>query len=67
MDYKIITSTSTDELENKVKQMIKQGWKPIGGVSIGTRIVNDNYKLPNLNQFKDMVMYIQTIIKDDVQ
>ena len=67
MDYKIITSTSTDELESKVKQMIKLGWKPIGGVSIGTRIVNDNYKLPNLNQFKDMVIYIQTIIKDDVQ
>ena len=66
MDYKIITSTSIDELENKVKQMIKLGWKPTGGVSIGTRLINDIPKT-NLNQFKDIVMYIQTIIKDDVQ
>ena len=36
------------ELENKVKEMIKLGWKPIGGVSIGTRTLNDKLKLPNL-------------------
>lgn len=67
MDYKIITSTTIDELENKVKEMIKLGWKPIGGVSIGTRTLNDKLKLPNLGNFKDMVMLTQTMIKDDIQ
>ena len=29
--------------------------------------LNDKLKLTNLNQFKDIVMYIQTVIKEDVQ
>jgi len=44
--------------------MNKLGWKPIGGVSIGTRTLNDKLKLPNLGHFKDMVMLTQTMIKD---
>jgi len=31
MDYKIVTSSSPDQLTVKVKELIKEGWKPVGG------------------------------------
>jgi hypothetical protein len=35
MDYKIVVSDFThDELEEKVRQAIANGWKPQGGVAV---------------------------------
>lgn len=33
MDYKIIYSSSPEDLTRKVKEMITEGWKPVGGHS----------------------------------
>ena len=34
MDYKVIYSSSPEDLTRKVKEMITDGWKPIGGHSV---------------------------------
>ncbi len=34
MDYKIVSSTFPEGLTSKVKEMMEEGWKPIGGHSV---------------------------------
>lgn len=34
MDYKIIETSSVAMLESSVREMIKDGWQPIGGLSV---------------------------------
>ncbi len=34
MDYKIVSSTYPEGLTSKVKEMMEEGWKPIGGHSV---------------------------------
>ena len=34
IDYQILTTTFANDLVEKVKEAIYQGWQPIGGVSV---------------------------------
>lgn len=42
-DYKIISEDTANDLEKQVKELIKNGWMPIGGVN--TSIFTDNNKM----------------------
>ena len=64
MDYKIITSWTLDLLESKVKEMIKKGWKPIGGVSVGHNVSSGNKPITMTNYKNNVVLY-QSMIKED--
>ena len=55
MNYKIVESLSTKELENQVKLLIQLGWKPIGGVSIGVITIKDRLEY----------LYVQTLIHEN--
>jgi hypothetical protein len=34
MEYKVVLTSSTKEFEEKVNDLIRQGWEPLGGVAI---------------------------------
>ena len=36
MEYTVVAENNRDELVRKVADLIKQGWKPLGGVSVST-------------------------------
>jgi len=55
MNYKILESSSSKELENQVKLLIELGWKPIGGVSIGVLTIKDRFEYT----------YVQTLINEN--
>lgn len=64
MDYKIVTSTHSDGLTSKVKKMIEEGWKPIGGHSVVEEHRQNRY---SGSQHMDTIIkteYSQTLIKE---
>lgn len=36
MEYTVVVEHSRDELVKKVAALIKQGWKPFGGIAVST-------------------------------
>jgi len=36
MEYTVVQENNRDELVNKVTDLIKQGWKPLGGIAVST-------------------------------
>jgi hypothetical protein len=34
VDYEVITSTRISDLQDRVRERIKSGWQPIGGVAL---------------------------------
>jgi hypothetical protein len=36
-DYTIVSDSELDELQNKVKDNLKQDWRPIGGISFDNK------------------------------
>ena len=62
MEYKIITKQSLILLEKEIEIMIKKGWKPIGGVSVG-QIISDE-KIRSVDYFNKVTLY-QSMIKED--
>lgn len=36
MEYTVVAENNRDELVRKVADLIKQGWKPLGGISVST-------------------------------
>ncbi len=36
MEYTVVAEYSRDELVKKVADLIKQGWKPLGGIAVST-------------------------------
>jgi hypothetical protein len=38
MDYDVIVEESLSQLENKVKKMLKEGWKPTGGIAVESNL-----------------------------
>jgi hypothetical protein len=36
MEYTVVAEHNRDELVKKVTDLIKQGWKPLGGISVST-------------------------------
>ena len=43
MEYKIVTGTTSYEVDRQVNRMQKTGWKPLGGVSVATHSHNMLY------------------------
>jgi len=36
MEYTVVEEHDRDELVRKVENLIKQGWKPLGGIAVST-------------------------------
>ncbi len=36
MEYTVVAEHNRDELVQKVAELIKQGWKPLGGIAVST-------------------------------
>jgi len=36
MEYTVVVEFNRDELVKKVADLIKQGWKPLGGIAVST-------------------------------
>jgi hypothetical protein len=36
MEYTVVAELNLDELVKKVADLIKQGWKPLGGIAVST-------------------------------
>jgi hypothetical protein len=62
MKYAIITEYRTEKLEKSVNQMIDNGWKPLGGVTIDNLGLNKNANDENWH-FHNTV-YRQAMIKE---
>jgi hypothetical protein len=45
MKYKIVSSDSLHELTNTINHMLRQGWKPIGGVSSFAKEYNNGTQI----------------------
>ena len=64
MDYRIVTSSSPEQLVVKVKDLIKEGWKPVGGLQA---LVTHKQNRYSGDQHKDTVYdveYSQAMIKE---
>lgn len=53
MEYSIVTSNDAQTLSNMVRELIEQGWEPLGVVSCGLS-ENDDYRY---------VMFAQAMVK----
>lgn len=63
MEYRIIRNDSLTELSEKVNSLIKEGWEPLGGVSI-TVIYNSNkLKFFHISDQYQLYKFYQTMIK----
>lgn len=64
MDYKILISHTSEDLTNKVKGYIQDGWKPIGSHQVNVRHQQNRFRgdqhIDTLNEFE----YSQTIIRE---
>jgi hypothetical protein len=64
MDYTVVTSSSPEQLVVKVKELIKDGWKPVGGHQA---VVTHQQNRYSGDQHKDTVYdieYGQTMITE---
>ena len=67
MDYKIVSSTYPEGLTSKVKEMMEEGWKPIGGHSVVETHKQNRY---SGSQHMDTIIkieYSQTLIKEQYE
>jgi len=51
MDYKVITSSKSEDLENMIRESIQHGWEPYGSLNVISSPDKD-------------VLFIQAMIKD---
>ena len=64
MDYKIVSSTYPEGLTSKVKELMEDGWKPIGGHSVVETHRQNRY---SGSQHMDTIIkieYTQSLIKE---
>jgi hypothetical protein len=64
MDYKIITSSSPEQLSSRVMEYIKEGWKPIGGHSVVETHRQNRYSGSQHMDTQIKSEYSQTITKE---
>ena len=60
-DYKILKNIDPDALANEVVRSFREGWEPIGGVSITTARVNSN--ADNDKDGEVQLVYAQALVK----
>jgi hypothetical protein len=64
MEYKIVSSTYPEGLTSKVKEMMEEGWKPIGGHSVVETHKQNRYSGAQHMDTIIKIEYSQTMIKD---
>jgi len=64
MDYKIITSSSPEQLSSRVMDYIKEGWKPVGGHSVVEIHRQNRFSGQQHMDTTIKVEYSQTITKE---
>ena len=52
-EYRVVRTFETEELEQKVNELIEDGWQPLGGV----RLIRDGAI--------KKVLYVQTMVKGE--
>lgn len=57
MDYKTITNIKSEIFDQLVNDHIRDGWKPLGGVSISTYIQNPSLSIPDGKLIYDVGCY----------
>ena len=53
MEYTVVQKRNHDELISDVEELIKQGWKPLGGIAIAT-----------IAPMLDIFVFCQAMIKE---
>ena len=64
MDYKVITSSSPEQLTTRVNEYIKEGWTPVGGHSVVETHRQNRFSGQQHMDTIIKVEYSQTIIKN---
>ena len=64
MEYKILTSSSPDELTRRVNELIKDGWKPVGGHSVVVTHSQNRFSGTQHMDTRHQTEYSQTIVKE---
>lgn len=61
MEYKIISAKSVEILETHVNELTKDGWKPVGGVTIEDNTTEEAKKS---KEHEDIdICYYQVVVK----
>ena len=58
-DYKILTETRYYSLESTIRSSIKEGWQPLGGVSVCLHATSGNSYESAKDFYQTMVKYEQ--------
>jgi hypothetical protein len=58
LEYRILTNNHTDILEREVNDLIKEGWRPLGGVSVA-------YKHEHAHNLVSHLVYLQSMVKGE--
>lgn len=64
MEYKIVTSNRSDGLNTKVKEMIEEGWKPVGSHQVVTNFMQNRFSGLQIHSSTYENEYSQTMIKE---
>lgn len=64
MDYKIVSASYPDGLTKKVKELLEEGWKPVGGHCVVEEHKQNRYSGMLLMDTIIKVEYSQTMIKE---
>jgi hypothetical protein len=64
MEYRILTSSSSDSLTIMVNGRIKEGWKPVGGHSVVVTHSQNRYSGSQFMDTQHKTEYSQTMIKE---
>ena len=65
MDYKIVKSSYPEGLVSKVKSLMEDGWKPMGGHSVVGTFFQDRYTGSQHHSTSVEVEYSQTMVKEE--
>lgn len=65
MEYKIVYSSSPSGLSEKVNNLIKEGWKPVGGHSVVEHHRQNRFRGTELVDTTIESEYSQTMIKEE--
>jgi hypothetical protein len=65
MEYKVIDYGSVSELNRQVKEMIENGWKPVGSHQVVVKHVQNRFAGMQHKDSVSSMEYSQTMIKDD--
>lgn len=66
MEYTVLNCSNTSDLNHKVKEMIKNGWIPVGSHVVTVRHIQNKYAgSQHMSTITDSVEYTQTMVKEN--